>query len=236
VPSLLVHDLSKSFGGVQALRGVSFEVEGTGCLGIVGTNGSGKSTLLGLLSGVLQSDSGDILVDGRSMAGRRPAAFRRAGVTRCFQYPRLVPNLRIWENIVVGHHGVRGGRAARRLAVELGYRVGLEHELHEWPEDVPLNLHRRVEIARALIGRPRILLLDEPAAGLTEQEAVALVDLLRETACDALTIIVEHNLHVVDAAADRLIVLLEGTLVEDGDPSVVRTSPVVVDAYLGTSA
>jgi branched-chain amino acid transport system ATP-binding protein len=233
IRSIRAEALSKNFDGVAALQHVSFELAGPGCVGIVGPNGSGKSTLLGLLSGVLPPTSGEIFVNGERLTGEGPAGFRRAGVARCFQYPRVVPTLLVWENIAIGTGFRPGARDSRRAVEQVAARVGLEQLLDRWPDQLPLSLHRRIELARALIGEPGILLLDEPAAGLTEHETDAFVEVIDAAAGESLTVVVEHNLHVVDAAASRVLVLLEGVLLEDGPTRAVRASDAVKEAYFG---
>ena len=230
VPSFAVHGLRRDFGGVVALRSVDLDVSGPGIFGIIGPNGSGKSTLLGVLSGLLPPSEGRLSINGKDLTGRPPTAFVEAGIARTFQQPRVVPDLRVWENIAVGYQGLGVPHAAVHAIAE---DLDLKSVLNAWPHDLPAATMRRLEVARALIAEPSILFLDEPAAGLSEEEIHGLVDVWRRCAERMLVVIVEHNQELVSLIAEEVVVLLDGVIVERGHPAEVRRSELVRSAYLG---
>lgn len=228
--SLDVESVGMQFGGVVALRGVSFSVSGPGCLGIIGPNGSGKSTLMNVISGTLRPTDGSVAMTGRDDPGA-------GGVTvgRCFQQPRLVTNLRVWENIILNERG--GTAALRSRALDLGRQVGLtSRELDAWPADISTGNQRKVELARALVNDPDVLLLDEPAAGLSEDEVRGFVTVVRAAIATHLVLIVEHNLSVIHELADEVLLLVGGEVIERGPVEEMRRSQAVARAYLGSSA
>ena len=237
-PAVELNDISKSFSGVHALRGVSFSAAGTGVLGLIGPNGSGKSTLLGIMSGLIQPTSGRYSIDGSSARGRSADALAQGGVSRTFQHSRIVPDLRCWENVAVGHRRRAsasgfGWRKERDRAAEAMAKVGILEIADAWPADITAAQARKIEIARALAGSPRVVLFDEPAAGLSEFDARDLVDVVREVSKIALVVLVEHNLHIVRAVAKLVLVLINGALEASGSPDEITESPLVRQAYLG---
>lgn len=227
--NLEVHELAVSYGAVRALHSTSLVVRGPGCVGVIGPNGSGKSTLVGAISSTVPRDSGTVTltVNGR----REPLSSEHIG--RVFQTPRLVPNLRVWENISANSRGVA---APEHLAWQLGREVGLtDEELRAWPDELSIGTLKKAELARAMLSRPYVLLLDEPAAGLSQAEVRELATIITKVARYTLVILVEHNLNLVYELCDRVVLLLDGVLSADGSPQDLRRSELVAEAYLGTS-
>ena len=234
---LEVEDISRNFGGVRALSRVSAVLEGPGVIGIIGPNGSGKSTLLGIVSGFLRPTTGIVRLNGADVTRASASSLAHRGLARTFQQIRLVPNLRAWENIAMGIRGASFSEKAVRSEVRrIAVALDLVDVLGAWPEDLPAAIQRKVQIASALVGDPKVLLLDEPAAGLTDREANVLVRILREVGKTALVVIVEHNMQVIYGCAERVLVLLDGHLVLDAPPQGVKDDPVVREAYLGLPA
>ncbi len=247
---LEVRGLVRSFGGVRALDGVGFEVEEGEIRAVIGPNGAGKTTLLDVITGLTRPEQGSVRFQGRSILGLPPHRLPALGLMRTFQAARLVPSLTVLENVALGAHhqvrsrflsaGLRLPRARREEAAlrERAERVlaflGLAHLGRRRAGDLPAGLQRLVEVGRALAGGPRLLLLDEPAAGLDESETRALAETLvavRESGC-TITVI-EHNVGLVMAVSDRVLVLDAGAVIADGPPERVRREPAVLEAYLG---
>lgn len=241
-PSITVSAVTKQFGGVRALDDVTAEWTGPGIVGLIGPNGSGKSTLMGVISGVVRPTRGALSVDGLRVRRASPRKLANLGIARTFQISRVVPTLRVWENIVIGEHGGASlvpGRRHRRLsahAAELAEAAGISHILDKWPHDVTLADQKRIEIARALAVRPRILLLDEPTAGLSGSDAATFLPLIRSAADTALVIIVEHNMQMIGELASTCLALIDGSVVAEGTPAAVLNTPVVAQAYVGAAS
>ena len=235
---LAARNVSKIFGGIQALRGVWLTVtEGT-IAGLIGPNGSGKTTLLNCLSGVVKLTTGSITLDGREAIGWPPERFARAGIVRTFQNIRLFSQLTVLQNVEVCALAASGlSRAdARELAMLLLADFGIDGLAGRRAVSLSYGDQRRVEIARALAARPRFLLLDEPAAGMNEAESNALAESLAgirdRLGCGVL--VVEHNLRVVMGLCERVYVLNEGRLISDGSAEEVRRDAAVIAAYIGS--
>jgi branched-chain amino acid transport system ATP-binding protein len=232
---LEVHGLSKSFVGLQALRDVSLAVEEDAFLGIIGPNGAGKTTLFSVISGQLPPTSGRVVFDGRDITGWPAWQVARAGVVRTFQLMRPFESMSVLDNVAVAAHAhVRSRRAARDAAAEVIRRVGLEGYRDRSPGVLPTAGLKRLELARALALRPRVLLLDEVLAGLVPTERAPLIEMLRALRGEGVTILfIEHIMAAVMSLSDRVLVLHEGRPLAEGTPDEVTANPRVVEAYLG---
>ncbi len=233
---LELHGVTKSFGSVRVVQEVSLALAPGEALGVVGPNGAGKTTLLNLVGGDLAADSGRIVLDGRDVThlpGHRRA---RAGIGRTFQIPRPFGGLTAFENVLVAHTYGREGRTggasdACRTALA---RTGLLDRANRRAGSLTLLERKRLELARALVTDPRVLLLDEVGGGLTELEVGQLVALIRELREQGIAIIwIEHIVHALLAVVDRLLALVEGRVLVVGDPNEVMRSPELRDVYLG---
>jgi branched-chain amino acid transport system ATP-binding protein len=234
---LEVHDLQKSFGGLRAVGGLSFEVSAGEVLGLLGPNGSGKTTALNLISGALARTGGSIHLDGRRIDGLAPHRIARAGVARTFQLVRVLGGMTCLENVQVGlafRDAPLFGEASVPLAKELLQRVGLDARAGTLAGDLTYIDQKRLELARALALEPRLLLLDEWLSGLNPSElhdGIALIKSLRDAGLTV--VLVEHVMGAVRALCDRCVVMCAGTKLAEGATATVLADPVVVDAYLG---
>lgn len=248
---LQIERLSKAFHGLQALVGYHLRLQTGELLGIIGPNGAGKTTLFNLITGVLKPTSGRILFDGRDITGLSPAAICRAGIARTFQNVRLFGSASALENVRISlqlHAHVhpiealfslpgfyRHERLLTEQARELLHLFGLEAYQDIAAKHLPYGLQRKLEMACALASRPRLLLLDEPAAGMNPKETEDLMTLIREIhERFRLTIIlIEHNMRVVMAICERIQALNYGEIIAEGTPEQIQNHPAVIEAYLG---
>ena len=232
---LRVEGLSRSFGGLRAVSQVSFSVAEGEILGIIGPNGAGKTTLFNVLSGVLAADEGSALLGGRSMLGRKVHQVCRMGVGRSFQVVRSFPRLPLLDNVVVGAYGAGlPDRAAVDAAVHSLARVGLHRQAGTLAGQLTNKELRLMELARALAGGPRLLLLDETLAGLGRDECDEVLDVLQRLRENGMTIaIIEHTMHAMMRIADRFVVLDHGAVLASGAPRDVVEDRAVIEAYLG---
>jgi len=233
---LSVRGLSHSFGGLKAVQNVSFDVSEGMILGIIGPNGAGKTTVFNLLNGFLRPDTGEILLHGRSVVGWKPHEMCNAGVGRTFQIMRPFSRLSVIENVVIGSFvHARDEKDARRLAEKAIDKVGLSSIADRVANELTTKQLRLMELARALAGRPRLLLLDETLAGLGQSEVTDVVAVLRRLAQEGITIvIIEHTMHAMVRLVDHFLVLDHGAVLVEGPPRVVTQDVRVIEAYLGT--
>ncbi|MEP9379991.1 branched-chain amino acid ABC transporter ATP-binding protein/permease [Aquabacter sp. CN5-332] len=232
---LSVKGLSKSFGGLKAVQDVSFDVHEGMILGIIGPNGAGKTTLFNLLNGFLKPDAGEVMLDGKNMVGRRPHELCVAGVGRTFQVMRPFPRMSVRDNVRVGAY-VRAAseEEAQRLADDAVARAGLSSVAHKVAAELTTKELRLMELARALAGKPRLLLLDETLAGLGHGEADEVVAVVQRLAREGVTIvIIEHTMQAMVRLVDHFLVLDHGAVLVDGEPEEVTRNPRVIEAYLG---
>jgi branched-chain amino acid transport system permease protein len=232
---LEVRNLSRSFGGLKAVQDVSFKLHKNEILGIIGPNGAGKTTLFNLLNGFLKPSQGGVLIDGRNMSGGRPHTICKAGIGRTFQVMRPFPRMSILDNVVVGAYvHARSDEEARKLAVDAIARVGLSAVAGRVAGELSTKELRLMELARALAGQPRVLLLDETLAGLGHGEADEVVAVIQQLARDGMTIaIIEHTMQAMVRLVDSFLVLDHGAVITEGDPEVVTHDSRVIEAYLG---
>jgi ABC-type branched-subunit amino acid transport system ATPase component len=234
-PILSVRGLSKSFGGLKAVQDASFDVPAGAILGIIGPNGAGKTTVFNLLNGFLKPDAGQVLLDGRNTVGWKPHQVCAAGVGRTFQIMRPFARMSVADNVLVGAYvHAPTDEKARTLANDAICRVGLAGSAGRLAGELTTRELRLMELARALAGQPRILLLDETLAGLGHGEADEMVGIVRQLARDGLTVvIIEHTMQAMVRLVDRFVVLDHGAVLMEGSPESVTRDPRVVEAYLG---
>jgi branched-chain amino acid transport system ATP-binding protein len=235
MPLLSVDDVSRKFGSMWAVRDVKFAVERGELVGLIGPNGAGKSTLYNLIAGALLPTQGEIVFGGRRVTNLRSYQIARLGIARTFQIPKPYRQLTVVENVMLTAFQQDGSvRKARALAAECLQEVGLEDYLDAPIGRLTVGLLKRLEVARALAMRPKLVLFDEIMAGLTPTEVGVMTRFVASLPERGITVVwVEHVLHAIMKTATRIIVLNRGALIADGVPSVIARDPAVVKAYLG---
>ncbi|MET4491229.1 ABC transporter ATP-binding protein [Bradyrhizobium sp. LA7.1] len=251
-PILTVDGLTKSFGGLTVIQSLSFAVPQGSIFAVIGPNGAGKTTLFNLVTGVYKPETGSVRMAGIDVAGLRQHQIAALGVARTFQNLQIFFNLSAVENVMIGanrflNHGfwgallrvpsrLREDAACREASIALMCRVGLEKYVNARADAMPYGALKRLEIARALASKPKVLFLDEPAAGLTAIERVQIMELIRSLTQNGPTIIlIEHDMKMVMGVSEHVLVLLQGRKLVQGRPEAVANDPRVIEAYLGSA-
>ncbi len=250
---LRLRDVTRRFGGLTAVDDVTFDVRRGEVFALIGPNGAGKTTLFNAITGLIPPSSGVVEFEGSDITGLKPHQVAKRGIARTFQNIRLFDYMSAMDNVRVGQHARmhakvwdailktplerREEREVEERAMELLHFVGVERHVHNYARNLAYGEQRRLEIARALASNPKLLLLDEPAAGFTPQEKVQLMALVEKILAEGITVfLIEHDMKVVMGISRRIVVLDHGEKIAEGSPDEVRTNRRVVEAYLGKGA
>lgn len=244
---LHVADVHKNFGGLAALSDVDLQVEEGTVHAIIGPNGAGKSTLLNVCVGRIRPDRGSVVFDGQTLSNQQPHEINQLGVSRVFQTPEIFADLTLLDNVMIPAFARRDGSFRFNAVSAVSSQKDIREQAEQVLEDVNLYSRRhveagslsrgdkrRLELAMCLVQKPRLLLLDEPTAGMSRHDTNSTIDLLKRIKSRGMTkVIIEHDMHVVFSLADKISVLAQGRIIADGSPSEVRANPRVKEAYLG---
>lgn len=244
---LKVSGVEKTFGGLQALSNINLEFEEGKTHAIIGPNGAGKSTLLNVCVGLLAPDSGSVMFGDVPLTGKTPYEINQAGVARVFQTPEIFPELSLLENVIIPALAKRDGqfkfnpfksmsadKAIHNAAMEVLEELELQDLIHHLAGSMSRGDKRRLELAMCLVQKPKLLLLDEPTAGMSRHDTNRTIEILQRIKASGMTkVIIEHDMHVVFSLADHISVLAQGAIIAEGAPEEVRGNPKVQEAYLG---
>ncbi len=248
---LTLKNLTKKFGGLTAVNAVSFDLDEKSVMGLIGPNGAGKTTVFNLITGNYPSDSGEIIFDGTPVTGLLTHRIVSLGIARTFQTIRLFQNMSVLENVLAGCHcrmtsGIFGGmfhtqsqKKEEKESIALALKelefVGLRRHAEQLSKNLSYGNQRLLEIARALATSPRLLILDEPAGGMNEQETDSLIGLIRKIQDRGITVLlIEHDMGLVMKACEKIVVIEYGSKIAEGTPGEIKANPRVIEAYLGT--